>query len=700
MSLAALVNGADCGPVNPLQGLTKNLESDRGLQQDHFGANRAGSSRGAFRTAQATAPGFGEDARHFFDATQSASPLPPVAQSPFDLAALRTSLPAPPIDLSRAFPHSQSFSSQVPNSSWVTDFLVHASKPSAINSVQTATSQQGYSARDQVDPFSRSHVLQPQLPTRTISQMSTFNPLSQATSLHPNFLSVAQIDKNQLEDAFQSLEQGHTSVTSENESKAELQPTSQPQEADLLARTAGLLVQSVDHERNPKFANSQFLGLMKQLRDRTAIVEGNDIVAAPSDWQMEQGYTVSTDPKGKGKAVSFSTAMHEDVASQLQALSSTEQDVPTESEVDANEAYFRQDNEDYANYWKAHHGPVPPVAVSTQEWQQLQRDWERFEATTTGIMSLSEYQFQPGNPYLLGERSHNHDMHSGTLQRRSFSESVLHMEAAVQRDPTNALAWYELGVRQQENEREQQAISALRRALELDPTHLPSWLALAISYTNEGDRHGTYKAVQNWVRHNEKYRDIVTAIETHDGAGSDGVDEFQKLIGCLIAMARGVSQPGTSNAELDADVQIALAVLLNTNEDYGRAQDCFGAALSVRPDDWLLYNRVGATLANGGRAEEALSYYYKALEINPAYIRARFNLGISCINLKRFEEAGQHILDALVLQGSDGLSESESGDKHGVVSSALWDSLKTCCLHMHRIDLASMCDRQDLEGPS
>ena len=33
MSLAALVNGADCGPLNPLQGLTKNFESDRGLQQ-------------------------------------------------------------------------------------------------------------------------------------------------------------------------------------------------------------------------------------------------------------------------------------------------------------------------------------------------------------------------------------------------------------------------------------------------------------------------------------------------------------------------------------------------------------------------------------------------------------------------------------------------------------------------------------------
>ena len=33
MSLAALANGTECGPMNPLQGLTKNLNGDRGLQQ-------------------------------------------------------------------------------------------------------------------------------------------------------------------------------------------------------------------------------------------------------------------------------------------------------------------------------------------------------------------------------------------------------------------------------------------------------------------------------------------------------------------------------------------------------------------------------------------------------------------------------------------------------------------------------------------
>jgi peroxin-5 len=72
--------------------------------------------------------------------------------------------------------------------------------------------------------------------------------------------------------------------------------------------------------------------------------------------------------------------------------------------------------------------------------------------------------------------------------------------------------------------------------------------------------------------------------------------------------------------------------------------------ISLLIKDWLLYNRVGATLANSGQAEDAIQYYYQALELNPGYIRARsavspnllsstdhinrFNLGISCINLK------------------------------------------------------------------
>ena len=39
-------------------------------------------------------------------------------------------------------------------------------------------------------------------------------------------------------------------------------------------------------------------------------------------------------------------------------------------------------------------------------------------------------------------------------------------------------------------------------------------------------------------------------------------------------------------------------------------------------------------LANGDQSEEAIGAYRKALDIFPGFVRARYNLGISCINLK------------------------------------------------------------------
>jgi len=167
---------------------------------------------------------------------------------------------------------------------------------------------------------------------------------------------------------------------------------------------------------------------------------------------------------------------------------------------------------------------------------------------------------------------------------------------------------------------------------------------------------------------------------------------YEGLIGCLIEIVRDTS--GSEEEQgIDPDVQIALAVLLNSNEEYAKATDCFLTALAVRPHDWALYNRVGATLANSGNADSALEYYYRALEFNPVYIRARFNLGISCINLHRYEEAGRHILDALTLQNSDAVGDPRGG----VTSDALWDSLESVCGKMGRVDLMGACSERDLD---
>ena len=55
-------------------------------------------------------------------------------------------------------------------------------------------------------------------------------------------------------------------------------------EADELARTAGQLLDNLKHEQSQKFRESNFLALMRQLRDKEVSVEGNKIVDVSSSW--------------------------------------------------------------------------------------------------------------------------------------------------------------------------------------------------------------------------------------------------------------------------------------------------------------------------------------------------------------------------------------------------------------------------------
>ena len=355
--------------------------------------------------------------------------------------------------------------------------------------------------------------------------------------------------------------------------------------ADDMARLAAQVIDSVKHEQNPKFQKSEFMNLMRQLRDGEVTVEEDDIV--PKDVST----TRAVDVKGKGRAVTKDIDV--DVASppsswsQPQVLPSYQGSKElnaayVQQAKDPHEAYFRQENADFTEYWNAHYTgsgahTVSPVQGS-RAWHEMQRDWDAFEATTTGVTPVVNYQFQTDNPYLLGDstRTRHHALHMSHSQRIyevrtpvpdtgrtglmfGFArfKNVLALEAAVQRDPTNAAAWFELGVKQQENEREAKAVQALRRAIDLDPSHLPTWLALAVSYTNDNHRLGTYDAIREWVLRNPQYEAIVSGTSL----ATDARGDFGGLIDVLLRMARDVDR-----REVDADVQVALAVLLNTTE--------------------------------------------------------------------------------------------------------------------------------------
>lgn len=205
-----------------------------------------------------------------------------------------------------------------------------------------------------------------------------------------------------------------------------------PYDADDLARTAGLLVNSVKNEQNPKFRKSEFLGLMEQLRDRTVIVEGNHIIHADTGMSSATEWSngLQGDIKGKGRAVGRPPAPVGQVNATGMPAGLTRQGVsdPSSStgesvaQEDLNDAYFRQENEEYAQYWNEYStqtvSQTQTASPESAAWDHLQRDWDQFEATSSGIKPVSNYQFQTNNPYLLHDssRTRHHTVHLDELQ--------------------------------------------------------------------------------------------------------------------------------------------------------------------------------------------------------------------------------------------------------------------------------------------
>uniref|UniRef100_A0A8C1VDX5 Peroxisomal targeting signal 1 receptor n=1 Tax=Cyprinus carpio TaxID=7962 RepID=A0A8C1VDX5_CYPCA len=336
-------------------------------------------------------------------------------------------------------------------------------------------------------------------------------------------------------------------------------------------------------------------------------------------------------------------------------------------------------------------------------WEKLQQEWEEMEKRDAEahpwlsdfdqMLSSSYdkgYQFEEDNPYL----SHDDPFAEGMkrMEAGDIPGAVRLFESAVQREPENQLAWQYLGTCQAENEQEFAAISALRRCIELKKDNLTALMALAVSFTNESLHRQACETLRDWLRHNPKYRHI---LEQHEREKErESVREREKereRFGSLLPEALFnevqtlfLSAAAAEPTQVDPELQCGLGVLFNLSGEYDKAVDCFSAALSVTPQDYLLWNKLGATLANGNRSEEAVAAYRRALELQPGFVRSRYNLGISCVNL------GAH---RLVKEGAG----RGPGVAATVMSDNIWSTLRMALSMMGESSLYSAADRRDLD---
>ncbi|KAI9504206.1 hypothetical protein BX070DRAFT_223645 [Coemansia spiralis] len=744
--------GAECGPGNGVSGLMKQFDRDHSLEQDRFGPPQASSSKQAFRQEfrqHGPAPSPNAMANEFMAQAGKAH-----GPGSFNFSEMHREL------------NGVQARPQMPHGGWSAEFAKHqiaTTSGASIADFERAFAHTG-TGPAAMGPTGRMHMRPPALQPIGAAQASTAaeaavmqpNPMAMAFNearmysmmshgpnmmAHPMVAPHQPMTQQQVGDSVQQLNY-------EASKQDTLQDTSTLNDNAGLAKTAAQILESVSDSANPKFKNSEFFSFMQQLANGQATINGDQVISNNKGKQADQS-SVAIAAGGPTWATEFEKRA-DDLVNREAAARSSEQ-TPQDGKIFSEEFARGLERNWVEEFEQTLDGPLKESTVSghpqeldvkldepssdyihgeadkgwleqfkdniepmlneqDREWLETQKEWETLttlEASHRAVdPELNIYRFQNNNYY----ESLSSDALQETIQHikqnpesASLGDAVLALESMVTQNPQDARAWLELGLKQQENEQEQAAIAALRKAISLDPNALDAHLALAVSYTNEGYQMDAYDELHEWIARHDRYKSLVPASAPESMTSSETRKSY---VQDLYIKAARIS-PGQ---DWDPDVQIALGVLFNISSEYNKAVDCFKAALSKRPDDYILWNRLGATEAHIGNSKEATAAYFRALELHPSFIRARYNLSLASTNMGQHREAAENCLIALSLQQRELQAMGEKGKAAnlgttaqtplpgGGMSTTIWNALQLSMYMMGEPKLAEACERQDLDA--
>jgi peroxin-5 len=343
-----------------------------------------------------------------------------------------------------------------------------------------------------------------------------------------------------------------------------------------------------------------------------------------------------------------------------------EEDDEEDSEEEEEEE--EEGDEEEEEGYRGHEGSSHPVRIEelATAWAEAQAEYEELEEAVNLAAAAKYYADGFGERperyayefvNQVGEGADLAARDAGDPQNDFMAEGMSHFargdlggairafETELQtRNPDSAEAWRMLGRCHAENDQDQMAIACLEQAVDRDPRSSEARLALGVSQVNELQHAAALDNLKAWITNNPKYAGLVRDAPTADTQGATDAegrtveaafDEVQRLL--LEALS---IDPG-------ADVLEALGVVYNVSRDYEAAVDAFTRAVALQPDNYQLYNRLGATLANCGQSDKALPMYHKALELRPRYARAWLNSAISFSNLREYDDAARCYLQTL-----------------------------------------------------
>ncbi|EPX74216.1 peroxisomal targeting signal receptor Pex5 [Schizosaccharomyces octosporus yFS286] len=250
-------------------------------------------------------------------------------------------------------------------------------------------------------------------------------------------------------------------------------------------------------------------------------------------------------------------------------------------------------------------------------------------------------------------------------------EAAVLLEKSVLQNPSHLESWQSLAYVHTLLGNEMRVVEALLETKSLSSDHINTEMDLAVAYVNQGSRQSALACLRDWLyASHPEYSSRFSSIESKFEK-LNVPDSTKAVQACFLDLIYLLS----TSKKADDKAQTGLGITMYLLDDFSKAADCFQKATQSDPKNCVLWNKLGASLTNSKQEGRALKAYKRSLELQPQYVRTRSNLSIACINMSCYEEAAEHILNAInIVQ-----------DKHGILThcescTELWDMLRKVLL--------------------
>lgn len=430
-----------------------------------------------------------------------------------------------------------------------------------------------------------------------------------------------------------------------------------------------MLAHTLAQNNDPKFQNSKFLQFVSKMSRGELIIDDNQVkpatLSAPGDWATEYQ---QQNHGGSSWANEFMSNQVPHGPEQWANEFATERGQNGTVDDQWVNEFSKLHVDDWADEFGQQVAEGALGDSTADSWANAYDEYmnEQVASKQQSDASRGVYVFSDMNPYV----GHPNPLKEGQdlFRKGLLSEAVLALEAEVLKNPDNAEGWRLLGIAHAENDDDQQAIAAMMRAQEADPTNLEVLLALGVSHTNELEQAHALKYLYGWLRNHPKYGTLASPELSNSLYHAD----VSRLFNEASQMSPG-----------DADVHIVLGVLYNLSRDYDKAIASFQTALKLKPQDYSLWNKLGATQANSVQSADAIFAYQQALDLKPNYVRAWANMGISYANQGMYEDSIRYYVRALAMNPK---------------ADNAWQYLRISLSCASRNDMLEVCDTRNIDA--